>query len=58
MPKRRLKRTRSPGRPPGGGGQAKILSAAELTCVDKCLTGTPNELRNSAPAMWWITLCR
>src|ERR1039457_1359557 len=45
MPQRRLKRTRSPGRPPGGGGQAKILSAAELTCIDKCLTGTPNELR-------------
>ena len=48
MRQRRLERTRSPGRPPGGGGQAKILSAAELTRVDKCLTGTPNELRNRA----------
>jgi integrase/recombinase XerD len=48
MPQRRLKRTRSPGRPPGGGGQAKVLSATELSRVDKCLAGTPNELRNRA----------
>jgi site-specific recombinase XerD len=48
MPQRRLKRTRSPGRQPGGGGQAKILSATELNRVDKCLAGIPNELRNRA----------
>lgn len=48
MRQRRLETTRSPGRPPGGGGQAKILSAAELNRVDKCLAGAPNELRNRA----------
>ena len=36
------------GRPPGGGGQAKVLSAAELTRVDKCLVGTRTELRDRA----------
>lgn len=48
MRQRRPRKPRSPGRPSGGGGQAKILSAAELTRVDKCLAGTPNELRNRA----------
>jgi integrase/recombinase XerD len=48
MRQRRLETTWPPGRPPGGGGQAKVLSATELSRVDKCLAGTPNELRNRA----------
>jgi|SRR5579862_5638013 len=36
------------GRPAGGGGQAKVLTAAEITRVDKCLTGMRNEHRNRA----------
>ena len=48
MRQRRIEKARSPGRPPGGGGQAKILSAGELNRVDKCLAGGPNELRNRA----------
>src|SRR5450759_650008 len=48
MRQRRLERTRPSGRPSGGGGQAKILFAAELTRVDKCLAGIPNEMRNRA----------
>ena len=35
-------------RPACGGGQAKVLTAAEITRVDKCLTGTRNEHRNRA----------
>lgn len=41
-------KARPRGRPPGGGGQAKVLSASELARVEKCLTDTPNELRNRA----------
>ena len=40
--------TRRRGRPAGGGGQAKVLTAAEIARVDKCLTGTRNEHRNRA----------
>jgi len=36
------------GRPPGGGGQAKVPSAAELTRIGKCLTGTHTEARDHA----------
>ena len=36
------------GRPPGGGGQAKVPTRDELMCVDKCLTGTRHEARNRA----------
>ncbi len=36
------------GRPPGGGGQAKVLSTEELTRVDKCLAGTRTEHRDRA----------
>ena len=42
--KRRLRR----GRPPGGGGQAKVLSAPEINRVDKCLSGTRTEIRDRA----------
>ncbi|HXQ24743.1 MAG TPA: site-specific integrase [Candidatus Acidoferrales bacterium] len=44
----RSKPSRRRGRPAGGGGQAKILTAAELTRVDKCLKGMRNEHRNRA----------
>jgi integrase/recombinase XerD len=40
--------SRHRGRPTGGGGQARVLTAAEITRVDKCLTGTRNEHRNRA----------
>src|SRR5947207_2295989 len=36
------------GRPNGGGGQAKVLSAEEIIRVDKCLTGTQTEIRDRA----------
>jgi len=36
------------GRPCGGGGQAKVPSATELTRVEKCLTGSRTELRDRA----------
>jgi transposase len=36
------------GRPAGGGGQAKVLTPAEITRVDKCLNGMRNEHRNRA----------
>jgi integrase/recombinase XerD len=36
------------GRPAGGGGQAKVLDAAELLRVEKCLSGTRTELRDRA----------
>lgn len=36
------------GRPPGGGGQAKVLTGDELARVDKCLTGTQTEHRDRA----------
>ena len=36
------------GRPAGGGGQAKILTPAEIMRVDKCLKGMRNEHRNRA----------
>lgn len=37
-----------PGRPKGGGGQARILSRDELKRVDKCLVGTSCEHRDRA----------
>src|SRR5690349_171082 len=37
-----------PGRPLGGGGQAKVPTRDELARVDKCLTGTRTELRDRA----------
>ena len=37
-----------PGRPPGGGGQAKVPTSDELIRVDKCLSGTRTELRDRA----------
>ena len=36
------------GRPAGGGGQAKVLDAAELLRVEKCLSATRTELRDRA----------
>ena len=36
------------GRPAGGGGQAKVPSSAELTRVDKCLTGSRTAVRDRA----------
>lgn len=43
-PKRRVPK----GRPRGGGGQAKVLSAAEINRVDKCLAETRTEIRDRA----------
>jgi integrase len=40
--------TRRRGRPAGGGGQAKVLDAAELLRVEKCVAGTRTELRDRA----------
>src|ERR1039457_5248803 len=37
-----------PGRPLGGGGQAKVPSDTELSRVDKCLAGTRTETRDRA----------
>ena len=36
------------GRPPGGGGQAKVPTADELKRVEKCLAGTRTEVRDRA----------
>src|SRR3990172_4855776 len=36
------------GRPRGGGGQAKVPTAAELARVEKCLAGTRTEVRDRA----------
>jgi integrase/recombinase XerD len=40
------------GRPSGGGGQAKVLSAEEIARVEKCLAGTRTELRDRA--LWCL----
>jgi len=45
---RRPKPRHRRGRPVGGGGQAKILTSAEITRVDKCLKGMRHEHRNRA----------
>ena len=45
---RRAKRLVKRGRPAGGGGQAKVLSMAELNRVEKCLAGTRTEGRDRA----------
>ncbi len=42
------KRSSRPGRPPGGGGQAKVPTSDELKRVEKCLSGTRTELRDRA----------
>ncbi len=44
----RSKATRKTGRPAGGGRQAKVLTPAELTRVEKCLAGTRKGLRDRA----------
>src|SRR5579862_731163 len=36
------------GRPHGGGGQAKVLSADEIGRVEKCMAGTRTEIRDRA----------
>ena len=47
LPKKQKPSSR-PGRPPGGGGQAKVPTSDELTRVEKCLSGTRTELRDRA----------
>jgi hypothetical protein len=36
------------GRPPGGGGQAKVLTPRDIADVDRALVGTPHEHRTRA----------
>jgi hypothetical protein len=40
--------TRRAGRPPGGGGQAKVLTPRDIADVDPVLAGTPHERRTRA----------